>query len=188
MVDVYKLTSTRDHSDSSTLFHVMEINSNGKLLRNSKPLQIHHNDIWIERGENYGSSYSLGASRDKSNALALLIFKYEENTQADETHGTHNQVTSIEPLDIYVSYSARSYFRNIFESIIIPHTDTVNTIWPSADRYSLSLTYLLTHLTTYSLTHSLTQGRLCHLCEDDVSHLVLHSRISNIRRKCQFIN
>ena len=139
MVNFYKLTSTRDHSDSSTLFHVIEINSNGKLLRNSKPLQIHHNDIWVERGDYYGSSYSLGASREKSNALALLIFKYEEDTNTDDTHGSStNQVTSIEPLDIYVSYSARSYFRSIFESIVIPSSDNVSTIWPTADRDDFS--------------------------------------------------
>lgn len=128
------LTSTDDSNASGTLFSLAEINSTTKLLRNSKALQVHHNECWLERGhsDENGKGFFVVASKDKNVALSLLISRYSQDTSEKDNADAAAKVS--EPLDVFVGVAARNYLRKYNSMIVIPETDTVTTVWPSADR------------------------------------------------------
>ena len=134
----FSLLCTVDVTDPSTLFGIQEIHSSSNYLSNAKPSQIYQKDFWIQRGEvNEDLSFSLTGSKDSSVAVSLIISRYDGSSSSKTEH--HEESGKIqEPLDEYTGLTILKYFRKYNNMTIIPTSDSINTLWPAADRDELA--------------------------------------------------
>jgi hypothetical protein len=133
-------TTTLDPNESSTLFDISELNNPGKYLSNSKALQLSQAGVWIERGEVLDDgTYIVKGGREKSSALSLLLNRFvPTNTSSGmEKNVDLVSTTEKEPLDAYVGLAARNYLQKYEKMTVITRSDTVNTLWPDANRGDL---------------------------------------------------
>lgn len=134
------LTSTFDASDPNTVFSVTEIANPGKFLTNAKALQIGTNGQWIERGALENGNYIVKSTEDKSMSVALLINRFSSRVIVDSSLGAvaieelDSSSKSTEPLDAFVGLSIRSYLQKYLVMTVLPKSDHVNTLWPTANR------------------------------------------------------
>eukprot|EP00981_Chlorochromonas_danica_P005600 scaffold1159_cov160-Ochromonas_danica.AAC.22 len=136
-------TSNPDGED--THFTVSEINSSSKLLSNGKAVQMGVGGVWLERGDVLEDSiftYSLHGTREKFNAVSLLINRCEESSKrhrggTSSGSGEHGSENSSEPLDVFAGIAARRHLVNYLEMIVVPKSDNANTVLPSATRGDL---------------------------------------------------
>ena len=130
----FSLICTDDVADPNTLFGIQEIHSVSNYLSNAKPCQMYQKDFWIQRGEvNEDLSFSLTGSKDSSLAVSLIISRYDGmNIHKDNHHEDSGKIQ--EPLDEYTGLTILKYFRKYIGMTMIPTTDSINTLWPAADR------------------------------------------------------
>jgi hypothetical protein len=109
------------------------------MLLNGKAYQISNNGIFFQRGdEQDDKSYHLKGSKEKDDALNLLIVRYDEN---EEIPGVDKdaEVGAVEPLDVFAAMSCRDYLKKYMEMIVIPSNATTSTLWPSADNSDMGV-------------------------------------------------
>lgn len=129
-----------------TLFQISEINSTKNLLSNGRASQISQHGTWIERGEILDDmSFAIKGSRNRDNAVALVISRYIEPSTSDGPGTEGDEDDSSRPsaipcaLDCYVGVSARDYLRKYLDMTVVePHHHhgdhgSNNTIWPAGD-------------------------------------------------------
>ena len=130
-------TTTREPSMHGTLFSVNEINSTKKLLSNGKALQIgaHQSGVWVQRGEVLEDSvftFMVKAGKDRLSALSLIINRCTgTRNEKDDSAGAEDDG---EPMDVFAGISARNYLRKYHDMTIIPRSDSISTVWPTALR------------------------------------------------------
>jgi hypothetical protein len=143
VVDRFYFTTTLDPHASGTLFNLFELNSVGSLLKNNKALQLHHNSVWLERGDPINaSSYSINAGRDKQASLNLIINKFIKEPDVNEEEESQ-LVKENDPVDVFVGVASRNYIRRYYEMTVMPVSDNVGTIWQNADREDLAFFSLI---------------------------------------------
>ena len=117
----FSLLCTVDVTDPSTLFGIQEIHSSSNYLSNAKPSQIYQKDFWIQRGE---------VNEDLSFSLT----------------GTHSLTYSLTHSPTHSPTHSGSKDSSLAVSLIISRYDGSSSSKTEhhEERYSLSLTYLLT--------------------------------------------
>eukprot|EP01040_Poterioochromonas_malhamensis_P001446 gene1446-1534_t len=133
------LTTTSDSSDPSVFFEISELTNPGKYLNNAKALQLSQSGVWVERGDVLDDgTYIIKGGREKSVALSLLLIRYLPTVKkVYESESDLVATSECEPLDAYVGLAARSYLRKYYQMTALPRNDTVNTLWPNANRGDL---------------------------------------------------
>ncbi len=146
VVEKYMFSTTFDSSSPTAMWTVSEPNSTSKTLVNSKAYQISNNGIFFQRGEEQNDkSYIVKGTKDKDDALNLLIVRYEENEDLASGGGAaaaaagagdlsgDDSVSGAEPLDVFVAMACRDYLKKYLDMIVIPTNATTSTLWPTAD-------------------------------------------------------
>jgi hypothetical protein len=154
--EVLIFTTTSHPNTPGTLFNVNELNSTGKLLSNGKALQIGQAGSWIERGdvsEDSVLTFLVRGTHDRANALSLLIHRaggHNAASNAAAGDDDHSEVIAAhEPLDFFSGLAARNYLRRYHDMTVIPRSDSVNTIWPTAIRTDLEFFQLVVEKTVF---------------------------------------
>jgi hypothetical protein len=154
-----QLTVKDSLSVAGTLFGIQEVySSGGNYLSHGKPIQIHHEGLWLQKGQydDEADAYLCIGSKDKNQAFNFLINRYIEkssNKRGDavpvvlmgsgssasplpslldqDSRGTIDQ-----PLDVYVGVAARNFIRKYYRRTIVPTKgeDNFGTLWPNFDR------------------------------------------------------
>jgi hypothetical protein len=154
--EVLIFTTTSHPNTPGTLFNVNELNSTGKLLSNGKALQIGQAGSWIERGdvsEDSVLTFMVRGTHDRANALSLMIHRaggHNAASNAAAGDDDHSEVIAAhEPLDFFSGLAARNYLRRYHDMTVIPRSDSVNTIWPTAIRTDLEFFQLVVEKTVF---------------------------------------
>lgn len=150
--EITHLTVKDNSSVPGTLFGIHEVYSSGlNYLTHGKPIQLHHEGLWLQRGEydDSVSAYLCVGAKDKSRAFNFLINRYIENTsQARDTVLKSNPIqatteidlnrgTIEDPMDVYVGVAARNFLKKYHDMTVVPIADfSAGTLWPNFDRRS----------------------------------------------------
>ena len=142
--DTTHMVTSSVSSVTGTLFNVYEQNSTSQTLTNAKAVQFNQGPFWVQRGEvDATGSYECKGTRDKSQAINLLIHRYCPGEEADE-EDEEESMKAKETFDVYVGMSARAYMLRYLDRTIIPDTPVwaVSTIWPGADPSEMGMFHL----------------------------------------------
>lgn len=150
------LTTTLNPSDSGTIFDLVEINSYSKFINLNKLCNILQNNFFFERGDILDdASYILKVGNDKSNALSLMINRYNNKNESilykysNNLNSISNQLSpnflfsNDEPLDEYVGINCREYLLFYLNNISPIYIENNNTIWPLLTQKSINFFYLI---------------------------------------------
>ncbi len=159
----YVYIAIDDPTNPGTLFEVDVIHSVAKYLESGKPLQIGNNGVWIDRGDILADSifsFTIKGTKDKNSALALLITRFEndvnkndskakgipttttktkiDNNDDDDSTGNINALLPREPMDVFSGLSIRNYLNKYYQMIEFDLNSRTSmsstTIWPSGHR------------------------------------------------------
>ncbi|RYH19880.1 hypothetical protein EON65_25415, partial [archaeon] len=146
-------STTDDPEAQGTLFSISEINSNAKALGNGKAVQIGQGGVWLERGEvteDKVFTYEVKGTRDKTNALSLLISRYDQvGGQKVAAVATAEQEKEEEPLDVFSGLSACYHLNRLNDMIVVPKNELINTILPLAGRSDIDFFQLVADKIVY---------------------------------------
>ena len=109
-----RLTVKDSCTDSGTLFGIQEVySSGGNCLSHGKPIQLHQEGLWLQRGEyddELGAYLCMG-SKDKSQAFNFLINRYVENIERKRDF-TNTTTTTTSNSSLSSSISTSSHDTN----------------------------------------------------------------------------
>ena len=139
------LTKTTNCETNDTLFTVHEVTTTtNKYLETSKAVQIGVNSIWIERGEiiedDHAFSFIVRGSREKNAAVCLIINTFTKTNQNGQSDSDGSNASNLikEPLDVFTGKSIRRHIQKYNEMTVVPRSDSVNTVWPTAVRTDMA--------------------------------------------------
>jgi hypothetical protein len=134
-------TTTPSPGPAGTLFSIAELNSTNNLLNNGKPVQIHQNGIWLERGEvQLDMTYVIKGTKDRSKTTSLLVQRHTQDNGGD---GADDDVAAddedsgpklaAEPMDVFVGVVAKEYLLKYYSITKFEPGFHGHQLWPSIE-------------------------------------------------------
>ena len=127
---IYSMTS--DASEYGTMYTLTEINTTNKLLVAGKAYTLKSEvGCYLERGEEQGDkTFIVKGTKEKALALQLQVLKFSSGQEVVNPA----DIKQHEPLDVFVAMAARDYLDKYCQMTVIPKSQHVSTLWPTADR------------------------------------------------------
>ena len=145
VVDRHVIKTTYQADAVGAMWNIIEPNSTSKTLRNSKPYQIGgYGGVYLQLGEELDEKIVITGTKDKDEALSLLIYRYsEEEEEFGSMGGDDKSMQQVEPLDVYVAMACRNYLQKYLDMTVIPSNKTTGTLWPTADRTDMAVLQMI---------------------------------------------
>lgn len=165
-------STTDEPNDEGTLFRLAELLNTRSELVNRKAVQLHQEGFYLMRGDvQENLQYLSKGTTNKVSAVNMIVSRFaqrevdeeeeaedapEEDDDKPKMAATVNNDEAryydsghIEPLDVYVGVTALRYLQRYLEITVVPMTDSVSSIWPSADKFDMDFFFIMLEKLNY---------------------------------------